>query len=448
MKALLAFLAFLGVAAVGALVAVLLIVRNPADSGPGQERVASASTAAPSPSPMSRKSVLVDVEGAVIEEFSGDCADSGYPYLCRYVSERLVAEDPRLLAGDGLTIQTTIDQRLQRAAQRAIDAHVHRDDPQVATQVMIVPGEGAIRAMATSRGDGDGPASQQGTTAMPYTLATALTAGLRYDDGFPISDEYRAQDFAAFKNCADEAVGDPTHSIVNREKAGDRFATLRSGTQEMVNTFSMRLEEKVGLCETVKMAELLGLRRADGMRLQDFEMFTLGINEADPVSVANSYASLASRGTFCEPMVITEIRDGSGATRSFQPRCRQVLDPAVADAVTGVLSDVLARSALKSVGREAAGMPGAVDGFTAAWYAGYTPGLASAVSLGDSRGGYRYPLVDVTIGGRHYPQVDGTSVPGLVWKEAMAEAVRGTPETGFVRPDAGRFGGCRDACPN
>ncbi|MFC7650027.1 hypothetical protein ACFQX6_64100 [Streptosporangium lutulentum] len=98
MKALLAFLAFLGVAAVGALVAVLLIVRNPADSGPGQERVASASTAAPSPSPMSRKSVLVDVEGAVIEEFSGDCADSGYPYLCRYVSERLVAEDPRLLA--------------------------------------------------------------------------------------------------------------------------------------------------------------------------------------------------------------------------------------------------------------------------------------------------------------------------------------------------------------
>ncbi|MFC7650026.1 hypothetical protein ACFQX6_64095 [Streptosporangium lutulentum] len=296
---------------------------------------------------------------------------------------------------------------------------------------MIVPGEGAIRAMATSRGDGDGPASQQGTTAMPYTLATALTAGLRYDDGFPISDEYRAQDFAAFKNCADEAVGDPTHSIVNREKAGDRFATLRSGTQEMVNTFSMRLEEKVGLCETVKMAELLGLRRADGMRLQDFEMFTLGINEADPVSVANSYASLASRGTFCEPMVITEIRDGSGATRSFQPRCRQVLDPAVADAVTGVLSDVLARSALKSVGREAAGMPGAVDGFTAAWYAGYTPGLASAVSLGDSRGGYRYPLVDVTIGGRHYPQVDGTSVPGLVWKEAMAEAVRGTPETGL-----------------
>ncbi|WP_203885825.1 hypothetical protein [Planotetraspora kaengkrachanensis] len=202
--------------------------------------MASGSTAAASASPAARKSVLLDVEGAVIEEFSGDCADSGYPYLCRYVRERLLAEDPRLLTRDGLTIQTTIDQRLQRAAQRAIDAHVHRDDPQVATQVMIVPGEGAIRAMATSRGDGDGPGFQQGTTAMPYTLATALAAGLRYDDGFPISDEYRPKGYATFKNCQDQAVGDPTHAISNREKGGDRFATLRSGTQDAVNTFYMR----------------------------------------------------------------------------------------------------------------------------------------------------------------------------------------------------------------
>ncbi|MEU7893950.1 hypothetical protein AB0B45_13910 [Nonomuraea sp. NPDC049152] len=397
---------------------------------------------------MARTSVLLDVEGAVIEEFSGYCADSGYPYLCRYVRERLLAEDPRLLSRDGLTIQTTIDQRLQRAAQRAIDAYVHRDDPQVATQVMIVPGEGAIRALATSRGAADGAAFQQGTTAMPYTLTAALAAGLRYGDGFLISDEYRAQGSATFRNCAGQAVGNPAYAISNREKGGERFATLRSGTQDAVNTFYMRLGEKVGLCETVRMAERLGLRHAEGTPLQEVETFTLGVNEADPVSVANSYASLAARGRFCEPTVIMEIRDGSGAPRLFPPRCRQVLDPAVADAVTGALSDVLAKSTLKSVGREAAGMPGTADSFTAAWYAGYTPGLASAVSLGDPRGGYPYPLIDVTIGGRHYPQVDGTSVPGLVWKEAMAEAVRGTQETGFVRPDAKRFGACRDACPN
>ncbi|MER6827368.1 penicillin-binding transpeptidase domain-containing protein [Streptosporangium sp. NPDC000563] len=464
-------LVFLGVTAVGALVAVVLLLRSPADGGPREERVASDSTATAPAASVAGKSVLLDVEGAVLEEFSGDCAGVGYPYLCRQVKQQLLAQDPQLLDRGGLTIRTTIDQRLQRAAQRAIDAHVHRDDPQVAAQVMIVPGEGAIRAMATSRdaaaadaadadggADGsvadaddraaDGAAFQQGTTAMPYVLAAAFAAGLRSDDGFQISDEYRAPSYAAFRNCANQAVADPAHTVVNREKGGDRFVTLRSGTREVVNTFYMRLTEKVGLCETVRMAERLGLGRADGTPLLEFETFSLGINEVGPVSVANSYASLAARGRFCEPTVITEIRDGSGAPRPFPPRCRQVLDPAVADAVTDVLSEALAKSALGGIGREAAGMPGTTDAFTAAWYAGYTPGLASAVSLGDSRGAFQHDLSDVTIGGRHYPQVDGMSLPSLVWKEAMTEAVRGTQETGFTRPDAGRFGACRDACPN
>ncbi|MEN3540857.1 hypothetical protein AAH991_37490 [Microbispora sp. ZYX-F-249] len=447
-----AILILLGVALVAAFAAVLLLLRpdgaGERPAAAGATAVASASTTAAPSSPVARESVLLDAEGAVIEEWSGDCTHSGYPYLCRYVGQRLLAADPQLLTRDGLTIQTTIDRRLQRAAQRAVDAYVHREDSQLATQVMIAPGEGAIRAMAASRDPADGSGFQQGTTAMPYTLAAALAAGLRYDDGFYVGDEYRARDYATFKDCAGRAVGDPTHGIHNRKKGGDRFVTLRSGTRDAVNTFYMRLEEKVGLCETVKMALRLGLRSGDGKPFREFESFTLGITEADPVSVANSYASLAARGRFCEPRVITEIRDSSGAGRPFPAHCEQVLDPAVADAVTGVLSDVLAKSTLKGIGRDAAGMPGEGDGFRTAWYAGYTPGLASAVSLGDTRGAHRYPLADVTIGGRHYDRVGGTSIPGLIWKKAMTEAVRGTQESRFTPPDTGRFGGCHDACPH
>ncbi|MEU8275142.1 penicillin-binding transpeptidase domain-containing protein [Microbispora bryophytorum] len=442
-----AFLVFLGVATLGAVVAVFVLLRSPAGGNGDKEPVASVSITAASASPAARKSVLLDAEGAVIEEFSGDCTHSGYPYLCRYVSKQLVAEDPQLLTRDGLTIQTTIDQRLQRTAQQAVDAYVHRDDPQVATQVVIVPGEGVVKAMVTSRDPADGPGLQQGTTAMPYALAAALAAGWRYDDGFFVGEAYRPQRFSAFKDCAGRSVADPSHSIHNRKKVGARFVTLRSGTQDAVNTFFMQLQEKVGLCETIQMAQRLGLRSADGKPLQEFETFPLGIAKADPVSVANSYASLAARGRFCEPRVITEIQDGSGAVRAFPAHCEQVLDPAVADAVTSVLKDVLAKSTLKGIGREAAGMPGHGDIFRTAWFAGYTPGLASAVSLGDSRDPLRHPLVDVTIGGRRYSRVDGTSVPGLIWKKAMTEALRGTQETRFVPPDAERFGGCRDACP-
>ncbi|WP_169950559.1 hypothetical protein [Microbispora sp. H11081] len=442
-----AFLGFLAVAGVGAVIAVLLLLRNAPGGGADRALVASAPTTTASASPVAGKNVLLDAEGAVIEEFSGDCTGSGHPYLCRYVGERLRAEDPQLLSRGGLTIRTTIDRRVQRAAQRAVDAYVHRDDPQLATQVVIVPGEGAVKAMVTSRAPATGPGFYQGTTAMPYALAAALAAGLRYDDGFAVSDEYRARSYSTFKTCANQAVGDPAVSIYNRKKGGARFVTLRSGTLNAINTFYMRLQQKVGLCETVETARRLGLRSVDGKPLPEMETFALGPIEADPVSVANSYASLAARGRFCEPRVITEIRDGSGAVRGFPAHCTQVLDAAVADAVTGVLTDVLANSTLEGIGREAAGMPGDGDIFRTAWYAGYTPDLASVVSLGDPRGPNRHPLIDVTIGGRRYSHVDGTSVPGLIWKKAMTDALRGTRETRFTRPDAERFGGCHDACP-
>jgi membrane peptidoglycan carboxypeptidase len=426
-----------GVTVAGALAAAVLLSQSGANGEPALNPSATDHTVV-------RKSQLVDVHGAFIEEFSGGCEGSRYPYFCRQVTNELRGHDERLLTRDGLTIRTTFDPKAQRASQRAIDAYVGRADTQVATQVMIVPGSGEIRAMATSRGFGEGEGLSQGPIAMVYPLAAALEGGMRYDDGFASADEYRAVRYSSFKNCAGDLVGDPSHAVLNAKRGGAEFVTLRSGTRETVNTFVLKLVEKVGLCETVRMAERLGLHRADGAPLGEHETFALGVNEVEPVSVANSYATFAARGRYCAPMAITAVHDDSGTVRSFAPACRQVLDPAVADAVTGVL----ATEGEGGVGRAAAGMAGTAGGAIAAWYAGYTPALASAVSLGDMRGGYRYPLTDVTIGGRHYPSVSGTSIPGPIWTASMAEAVRETAPTAFVAPDTARFGGCRDACQN
>ena len=62
------------------------------------------------------------------------------------------------------------------------------------------------------------------------------------------------------------------------------------------------------------------------------------------------------------------------------------------------------------IGRPAAGKTGTTDAYTAAWFAGFTPDLASAVSHGDPRGAFKYDLTNVTIGGRYYPYVYGASI--------------------------------------
>ncbi|WP_308164084.1 transglycosylase domain-containing protein [Nonomuraea sediminis] len=407
---------------------------------------------------------------------AGGCEASKYPYFCLYVQNDILNNDDfgktpkerlRLLQRGGLTIKTTIDPKMQEAAEKAIKKYVFKSDKQVASQAMIVPGTGEIKAMAASRpfgrdkkdneisynvvadaAHGGGGGFQQGSTAKAYTLATALEEGYKYNDGFPASS-YQAGSYGDFRNCKGDRVGDPSATINNSSESEGGFKTLQTGTWGSVNAFFMRLEQKVGLCKVVKMAKRLGLHRSDGQKLGEYETFTLGINEVDPVTVANSYAVFASRGQYCRPLAITEVTDRNGKVTQYKPKCSEVLEPEVADAVSGILQGVFTKGTMSGVGgigRDAAGKTGTTDEYMTAWFAGYTPNLSSAVSVGDPRGAYKHPLRGVTIGGRYYGSVFGASIPGPIWKAAMLKALEDVEPASFTEVDRSRFGGCGDNC--
>ena len=117
--------------------------------------------------------------------------------------------------------------------------------------------------------------------------------------------------------------------------------------------------------------------------------------------------------------------------------CRQVVSRAVADTVTHVLAGVVAKGTgtAARIGRHAAGKTGTVQDYSAAWFVGYTPELASAVWMGDPRGGYRYPLRNVVVSGRAYRQMYGGQVPAQTWSSLMRGALAGTrPRTFAAAP--------------
>ncbi|GGT01458.1 hypothetical protein ACFFV7_30765 [Nonomuraea spiralis] len=387
-----------------------------------------------------RDSVIVDGGGQVVEKLAPDCAVSTHPAFCRRVRDELTAIDPRLLTRGGLVIATTLDPRAQRAAQRAIEARVRAADAPIAVQAMVAPGSGEIRALAASRGDG-AHGLPRGSTAMAYTLAAAMAGGMRADDGLPRSGPYQATGREAFTDCEGDQVADPAHTVVDaRDRSGGTFVTLRRGARDALNTFFMRLEERIGLCETVRTARALGLTRPGGVPVSEYEMFTLGVNDVDTVTVAGTYATLAAHGLRCAPRAVKEVRDASGKVlHALAPKCERALDPAVADAVTGLLRT-------GGLGRDAAGIADRTNEPRSAWYAGYTPDLASAVSLGFPDVPVRHGLSETPIGGRRYDVVDGAAIPGPIWRASMAEALRGVPESAFAAPDEARFGGCRLAC--
>ncbi|WP_433436624.1 transglycosylase domain-containing protein [Nonomuraea sp. CA-141351] len=407
----------------------------------------------------------------------GGCEASKFPYFCLYVQYEILNNEDfgknqderrKLLQRGGLEIKTTIDPKMQAAAEKAIKKYVSKKDKPVASQAMVVPGTGEIKAMAASRkfggskkknemsynivadaAHGGGRGFQQGSTAKVYTLATALEEGLKYGDGFPAPAGYTAGGYSTFKNCKGENVGDPSHTVRNSSEGGGGFKTLETGTWGSVNTFFLRLEQEVGLCSVVKMAKKLGVKRADGDKLSEVETFTLGVNEVDPVTISSAYAVFASRGQYCKPLAITEIKDRNGKAKQYKPKCSQVLEEEVADAVSGILSGVFTKGTMREVGgigRDAAGKTGTTDNYMSAWFAGYTPNLASAVSLGDPRGTSSHKLIGITIGGRYYSYVYGASISGRIWKDSMMSALKGVEPTEFTPVDKSRFGGCTENC--
>ncbi|MFB4276583.1 MULTISPECIES: transglycosylase domain-containing protein [unclassified Nonomuraea] len=409
-------------------------------------------------------------------DIPGGCGASDYPYFCMYVRNEVLSNPvfgktakarSQFLNRGGLTIQTTLDPRMQKAADAAIRKHVFASDNPVASEALVEPGTGAIKAMAASRKYGNnkrkkemsynvvadavhggGVGFQAGSTFKTFTLITALKEGMKINDGFSVGSGYRAPYYSTFKNCKGENIGDPSHTVTNDEGGGG-FKSLATGTWGSVNTFFMMLEQKVGLCDTIQTAKSLGIKRSDGLALTEYETFTLGTNEMDPVTVANAYAAIGARGKYCAPMAITKITDRFGKVKTYNPKCKQALDPEVADAAADILSGVFTKGTMRGVGgigRPAAGKTGTTDAQATAWFAGFTPDLAGAVSIGDPRGSQDYKLNNITIGGRYYASVFGASIPGPIWKDTMIAALKGTPATDFTPVNTSRFGGCGSGC--
>ncbi|MFW6642192.1 transglycosylase domain-containing protein [Nocardiopsis algeriensis] len=389
------------------------------------------------------------------------CVPSDQPFFCDYVVQEIEKDErfgpneterARWLRTAGLEIHTTLDPQTQQAAQDAVDKWVPRtnESRKVAAELVIEPGTGHILGMAQSRNygpdesklgetsinfttDADRGGSigfQAGSTFKAITLAAALDEGLPYSTAFnsPTSVSVSGQ-----RSCNGGTLATWTPSNAGDTKSST-VHNMVSGTKASSNTYFAQLQARVGICDVMEMAERLGLKRADGTLFTENEnslansSFTLGSEEVSPLRVANAYATFASGGMYCEPQAISTIVDNqSNTTIEIEPECERVLDEEVADGVSYLLSQTFnggTASAL-GIGRPTAGKTGTTDGSAAAWFAGFTPQMSSAVFVGDPRGPQQYPLRNVTIGDRYFGVVYGATIPGPIWQETMRGAHEG-----------------------
>ena len=348
-----------------------------------------------------------------------------------------------LLRYGALRIHTTLDLRLQRLAEEAVENGLEELDarlgfapyaaaPQAeratyvqASLVCLEPSSGKVRAMVGGR---DIFAShfnraldarrQPGSGFKPVAFLAALEAGV-------------VTPLSLF-------VDEPREYLVNGKRwaprnFGGKYLGLTTAAQALVrsaNSTAVQVSESVGSTRVAQVAARFGL----GDDLVPYRSIALGVHEVSVLQMASAYGALAASGIRVEPSLVCRVFDAAGNELfAHQPAISQVAAPEIAFPTVQLLRqapDLGTGRAVRRLGftRPAAGKTGTTNDNTDAWFTGFTPDLAASVWVGfDRRDGHR--LVDVD--GR---QITGGGGAAPLWGRFMLQATAGRPERDFEAP--------------
>lgn len=410
------------------------------------------------------------------------------PYFCDYVSHLILnnpaygvdlASRQRKLYRGGLTITTTLDSRLQLAAQAQVDATAgDNPDKWGAALVSVVPGTGKILAMAQNTvflpetgkfdtqlnfnvdsKDADGNdlngagGFQPGSTMKPFTFAEWLNSGKTLTAMVDASKRTYPLDFPWKSSCGkvlgaystkEKKAGlGATDDLQNNDEGYYRRMPVDYGLYNSINTATFAEAAQLDFCNIQKMVDTVGLHSGlDNAQINMHQLGNLlGAIGVAPLHLANAFATFANDGEYCAPIAIVEVTDPAG--RKFPAEtsdCRKAVKPEVARGVNSVLQDVLKRGSGVYIKPKVhsqfpvAAKTGTSNNNGATWVVGYTSGMATASFFGDTLEGQKRPGQNVTINGKFYKGIDGYMLAGPQWANYMLEVAGLYPADPFPPP--------------
>jgi membrane peptidoglycan carboxypeptidase len=359
-------------------------------------------------------------------------------------------QPPDFIGNGGFHIVTTLDPRIQAAAEAAADIRrvtapeAVRNQPASwqAALVAVEPGTG--RVLAYYGGD-DGTGADHagwfldasgvptgfgqhppGSSFKVYDLAEALRQGV------PISSVWDSPDIKEFPGSG-RTHASPAGPVRNASAAPCQpSCTLWEATIASLNVPFFDLTERIGAAKVIDMARRSGIDALwtdDGQRVDlgpdaDIARFTteVGIGQfgVTVLDHANGMATFAAAGTRAQAHFVREVtRDGVRVYAEQLTRAEIGLTGEQIDELSWVLSQV--PSAQLGNGWDAAGKTGTWQAGTSsthnahAWMVGYTGALASAVWLGSTDGS---ALVT-----RDGADVFGSTHAAEIWRQFMTQAL-------------------------
>ncbi|WP_237453950.1 transglycosylase domain-containing protein, partial [Pseudonocardia sp. SID8383] len=357
------------------------------------------------PENTSRSSSLTDARGHILNAVRSELGSLG-------ISEQAFAQG-------GLQVTTTIDPQRQQQLTDSVEQKL-RGEPELLRTgaVAIDPRTGGIVGYyGGPNGTGLDYAQvmkQPGSTFKPF----AVLAGLLNDPPIGLGTTFD---------------GSERPGLRNAEGANCPRCDLKQAMTISNNVVFTKLAAQVGPQKVADAARLAGITAP--LENPDARL-PLGNKEVTPVQLASAYATIAAGGVWHAPHMVSKVVDSDGRVLyEYQPgEGEQRFPEQVARNVAEAMMNVVDNDGLQLPdGQEAAGKTGTVQSRfegqnNDAWFAGFTPGIATAVWVGTDRND---PIQDSA--GR---PINGADLPGSVWKAFMSDTVRatGTAEFPAFRP--------------
>jgi penicillin-binding protein 1A len=356
------------------------------------------------------------------------------PYFTEYVRRFLEREDDELgvnIYRDGLKIYTTLDSRLQNIAEDAVlksvianqqklNKRIFNDEEEFSklaylgiypedTVKLMMAGEmelyedlrnkllvqssfvaldtrtGAILAMLGGRPDypdqfnrATQSLRQPGSIFKPFVYTTAI------DNGVPVTKQLLNQPVVLnVRNAKGEWV---KWMPQNYDGSTGGLTTIREGLRRSMNLISVRMVQEVVPAEAVKQT---ARRMGVSTDIRAVDAIALGTSEVHLIEMVAAYGTFANKGVYCKPFGITKIEDRYGnVLKEYFPQKEEVLSAETSFIMTSLLQTVLDRGTGGSARwkyhfyHPAAGKTGTTQGWTDAWFVGYSPFIAAGAWYG------------------------------------------------------------------
>ena len=400
------------------------------------------------------------------------------PYFTEYVRRILEKEDTALginIYRDGLKIYTTLDSRMQEIAEEAVMSTVRDDQNRLNKRlynnreefedlayltiydedsiktmlsgegklykdlrdkllvqcafVAIDPNTGGILAMVGGRPDYHDQYNravqarrQPGSVFKPFVYTTAL------DNGYPVTEQLLNQPVVLnIQNMDGTWV---KWKPQNYDGSTGGLTTFREGLRKSMNLISVRMvQQDIAPADQVKQtAKRMGINTD----IRAVDAIALGTSEVFPIEMVSAYSALSNKGVYSKPFAITKIEDRYGnIVKEYFPNRKEVLSEETAYLMTSLMQTVMDRGTGGSArwkykfNRPAAGKTGTTQGWSDAWFVGFTPQIAAGVWFGVDD-------YQVSLG----PGQDGSKAALPTWARFMREShkILDMPRVNFQKP--------------